>query len=120
LFVTLLMVETADVVFALDSIPAIFGISTDPFIVFTSNVCAVMGLRAMFFLLENVIDRFWLLKYGLGLVLAFVGVKMLVGVGYEPYFPPYHLDIRLSLGIVAGLIAGAIVLSLLFPPKVKP
>src|SRR5690606_28257122 len=76
LFVCLLMIETADVIFALDSIPAIFGISRDPFIVFTSNVCAVLGLRAMFFLLENVIDRFLYLPYGLGLVLAFIGVKM--------------------------------------------
>lgn len=117
LFVTLLMVETADVVFALDSIPAIFGISTDPFIVFTSNVCAVMGLRAMFFLLENVIDRFWLLKYGLGLVLSFVGVKMLLGMGYEPYVAPYHVPVAISLGTVTALIAGSITLSLLFPPR---
>ncbi|MCY1053902.1 TerC family protein [Nannocystis sp. SCPEA4] len=116
LFVTLLMVETADVVFALDSIPAIFGISTDPFIVFTSNVCAVMGLRAMFFLLENVIDRFWLLKYGLGLVLSFVGVKMLLGVGYEPHIPAFHIPVGISLGVVSLLIGGAITLSLLFPP----
>jgi tellurite resistance protein TerC len=117
LFVTLLMVETADVVFALDSIPAIFGISTDPFIVFTSNVCAVMGLRAMFFLLENVIDRFWLLKYGLGLVLSFVGVKMLLGVGYEPHIAPYHIPVGISLGVVTALIGGAVTLSLVFPPS---
>ncbi|MFY0541564.1 TerC/Alx family metal homeostasis membrane protein [Nannocystis pusilla] len=117
LFVTLLMVETADVVFALDSIPAIFGISTDPFIVFTSNVCAVMGLRAMFFLLENVIDRFWLLKYGLGLVLSFVGVKMLLGVGYPPHLEPIHIPIGISLGTVSALIGGAITLSLVFPPS---
>jgi tellurite resistance protein TerC len=117
LFVTLLMVETADVVFALDSIPAIFGISTDPFIVFTSNVCAVMGLRAMFFLLENVIDRFWLLKYGLGLVLSFVGTKMLLGMGFPPYLAPYHVPVGLSLGTVSALIGGSITLSLLFPPR---
>jgi tellurite resistance protein TerC len=120
LFVTLLMVETADVVFALDSIPAIFGISTDPFIVFTSNVCAVMGLRAMFFLLENVIDRFWLLKYGLGLVLSFVGVKMLLGVGYPPHLEPIHIPIGISLGTVSALIGGAITLSLVFPPSPPP
>jgi tellurite resistance protein TerC len=120
LFVTLLMVETADVVFALDSIPAIFGISTDPFIVFTSNVCAVMGLRAMFFLLENVIDRFWLLKYGLGLVLSFVGVKMLLGVGYPPHLEPIHIPIGISLGTVSALIGGAITLSLVFPPSHPP
>jgi tellurite resistance protein TerC len=117
LFVTLLMVETADVVFALDSIPAIFGISTDPFIVFTSNVCAIMGLRAMFFLLENVIDRFWLLKYGLGLVLSFVGVKMLLHMGYEPYVHPMHIPVQYSLLTVSLLIGGSVLLSLLFPPR---
>ncbi len=119
LFVTLLMVETADVVFALDSIPAIFGISTDPFIVFTSNVCAVMGLRAMFFLLENVIDRFWLLKYGLGLVLSFVGVKMLLGMGFPPYMPAFHVPVGISLGTVSLLIGGSIALSLFFPPRAE-
>ncbi len=116
LFVTLLMVETADVMFALDSIPAIFGISTDPFIVFTSNVCAVMGLRAMFFLLENIIDRFYYLKYGLGLVLSFVGVKMLLGEGLEPWIPAYHIPIAWSLGGVALLLVGSVVVSLLLPP----
>jgi len=120
LFVTLLMVETADVVFALDSIPAIFGITTDPFIVFTSNMCAIMGLRSMFFLLENVIDRFWLLKYGLGLVLSFVGVKMMLGLGFGEYLPAFHIPVKISLGIVASLIAGSIVFSLVFPPRLAP
>ena len=119
LFVTLLMVETADVMFALDSIPAIFGISTDPFIVFTSNVCAVMGLRAMFFLLENIIDRFYYLKYGLGLVLSFVGVKMLLGEGLEPWIPAYHIPIAWSLGGVAFLLVGSVAISLLLPPPRK-
>lgn len=117
LFVTLLMVETADVVFALDSIPAIFGITTDPFIVFTSNMCAVMGLRSMFFLLENVIDRFHLLKYGLGLVLSFVGTKMILGMGIGSYVPAYHIPVKVSLAVVAGLILGSVLLSLLFPPR---
>jgi tellurite resistance protein TerC len=120
LFVCLLMVETADVVFALDSIPAIFGITTDPFIVFTSNMCAIMGLRSMFFLLENVIDRFWLLKYGLGLVLSFVGVKMMLGMGFGEYLAPMHIPVKISLGVVAGLIAGSIVFSLIFPPRNPP
>lgn len=120
LFVTLLMVETADVVFALDSIPAIFGITTDPFIVFTSNMCAIMGLRSMFFLLENVIDRFWLLKYGLGLVLSFVGVKMMLGMGFGEYLHAVHIPVEISLGVVASLIAGSILLSLVFPPKHPP
>lgn len=117
LFVTLLMVETADVVFAVDSIPAIFGITTDPFIVFTSNMCAVMGLRSMFFLLENVIDRFHLLKYGLGLVLSFVGTKMILGMGLGSLMPAFHIPVEVSLLVVAGLIGGSILLSLLFPPR---
>lgn len=120
LFVTLIMVETADVVFALDSIPAIFGITTDPFIVFTSNMCAVMGLRSMFFLLENVIDRFHLLKYGLGLVLSFVGTKMILGMGLGSVVPAYHIPVTVSLAVVAGLIGGSVTLSLLFPPRHTP
>jgi tellurite resistance protein TerC len=128
LFVTLLMIETADVVFALDSIPAIFGISDDPFIVFTSNVCAVLGLRAMFFLLENVIDRFHYLPYGLGLVLAFIGVKMMLaegiggmglyyfGVPKAAWLDPYHVPIGLSLGLVGVVLTISIVASFLFPP----
>lgn len=120
LFVTLIMVETADVVFALDSIPAIFGITTDPFIVFTSNMCAVMGLRSMFFLLENVIDRFHLLKYGLGLVLSFVGTKMILGMGLGSWLPAYHIPVTVSLAVVAGLIGGSVTLSLLFPPRHAP
>lgn len=119
LFVTLLMVETADVMFALDSIPAIFGISTDPFIVFTSNVCAVMGLRAMFFLLENIIDRFHYLKYGLGLVLAFVGAKMILAEGFGAYLPAYHIPIGVSLGVVASLLILSILASLVLPPPRK-
>jgi len=119
LFVTLVMVETADVMFALDSIPAIFGISTDPYIVFTSNVCAVMGLRAMFFLLEDIIDRFYYLKYGLGLVLSFVGVKMLLGHGFGAYLAPIHIPIGWSLGVVAALLLGSATLSLILPPPRK-
>jgi tellurite resistance protein TerC len=117
LFITLLMVETADVVFAVDSIPAIFGITTDPFIVFTSNMCAVMGLRSMFFLLENVIDRFHLLKFGLGLVLTFVGVKMMLGMGFGAWMAPFHIPVEISLIVVASLIVGSVLLSLLFPPR---
>jgi tellurite resistance protein TerC len=128
LFVCLLMIETADVIFALDSIPAIFGISRDPFIVFTSNVCAVLGLRAMFFLLENVIDRFRYLPYGLGLVLAFIGVKMVLaegiggmglyalGVAQQPWLDPYHVPIGLSLGLVGAVLVISVLASLLAPP----
>jgi len=131
LFICLLMIETADVIFALDSIPAIFGISRDPFIVFTSNVCAVLGLRAMFFLLENVIDRFHYLPYGLGLVLAFIGVKMVLaegiggmglyalGVEQSAWLDPYHVPIGLSLGLVATVLVISVLASLLVPPKTE-
>lgn len=125
LFVTLLMIETADVIFALDSIPAIFGVSSDPFIIFSSNVCAVLGLRAMFFLLEQVIDRFRYLAYGLGLVLAFVGAKMILaeglgglgltalGVEPAPWIDPIHVPIGWSLAFVGTVLAVSILASLL-------
>jgi tellurite resistance protein TerC len=117
LFIVLLMVETSDVVFALDSIPAVFGISRDPFIVFTSNVCAVMGLRAMFFLLQNVLDRFSYLKYGLGLTLSFVGVKMVIAEGIPGVLAPAHVPTGISLAVVASLIGGSMLISLLVPPE---
>ena len=116
LLIVLLMIETSDVVFALDSIPAVFGISRDPFIVFTSNVCAVLGLRAMFFLLQNVLDKFAYLKYGLGLVLAYIGAKMLLAEGLLGLIDPFEVPIGISLGIVAVLIGGSMVISLLAPP----
>jgi hypothetical protein len=109
------MVETSDVVFALDSIPAVFGISRDPFIVFTSNVCAILGLRAMFFLLQSILDKFAYLKYGLGLVLSYIGGKMLVAEGLFGLIEPLHIPVGISLGIVAGLIAGSMAISLLIP-----
>jgi TerC family integral membrane protein len=116
LFIVLLMIETSDVVFALDSIPAVFGVSRDPFIVFTSNVCAVLGLRAMFFLLQNFLDKFAYLKYGLGLVLAFIGAKMIVGEGLF-IIEPIVVPTGLALGIVGGLIGASVVISLIMPPK---
>ena len=116
LFLVLLMIETSDVVFALDSIPAVFGISRAPFIVFASNVCAVLGLRAMFFLLQNVLDRFAYLKYGLGLVLVFIGGKMVLAEGIPGLVAPIHVPIVLSLGVVTALIAGSMLLSWLRPP----
>jgi TerC family integral membrane protein len=118
LLIVLLMIETSDVVFALDSIPAVFGISRDPFIVFTSNVCAVLGLRAMFFLLQNVLDKFAYLKYGLGLVLAYIGAKMLLAEGLL-VIDPVHIPIGISLGIVGVLIGGSMVVSMLAPPDTK-
>jgi tellurite resistance protein TerC len=110
LALVLVMVETTDLVFATDSIPAIFGITQDPFIVYTSNVCAILGLRSMYFLLAAVINRFVYLGKGLGIVLIFIGAKMLLG----KYYP---LKIEASLVIVASILVGSVLISLLWPPK---
>ncbi len=105
LFLVLILVEASDVIFAVDSIPAIFAITTDPFIVFTSNIFAIMGLRALYFLLADMADRFHLLKYGLAMVLTFIGAKMLI-------VPWYHIPTPASLAIVAILILASITASL--------
>lgn len=97
LVLVLILVELSDVIFAVDSIPAIFAVTTDPFIVLTSNLFAIMGLRAMYFLLANVAERFSMLKYGLSVILVFIGVKMLI-VDF------YHIPIGISLGVVAGIL----------------
>jgi tellurite resistance protein TerC len=110
LALVLVTVETTDLVFATDSIPAIFGVTRDPFIVYTSNVCAILGLRSMYFLLAAVIRRFAYLGTGLGIVLMFIGVKMLIS-GF------YAIPIVASLGIVATILACAVISSLLWPPK---
>ena len=109
LFIVIVMIGITDVIFAVDSIPAIFAITDDPFIVLTSNVFAVLGLRAMFFLLQGMADRFHLLPYGLALVLMFIGTKMLL-------IDVYKIPIGISLGVVAATIATTIALSLLRPP----
>ena len=106
LFIVIVMIGITDVIFAVDSIPAIFAITDDPFIVLTSNVFAVLGLRAMFFLLQGMADRFHLLPYGLALVLMFIGAKMLL-------IDVYKIPITLSLGVVAATIGTTIALSLL-------
>jgi tellurite resistance protein TerC len=113
LLLTLIVVEATDLVFAADSIPAIFGISRDPFIVFTSNVFAILGLRSLYFLLAGVMDRFHYLKIGLALVLIFVGGKMLL----EDFF---RVPIAASLGVITALIAGAVIASLLRPRPPLP
>ncbi|MHB1332849.1 MAG: TerC family protein [Sulfuriferula sp.] len=105
LFLVLILIETTDVVFAVDSIPAIFAITTDPFIVFTSNIFAIMGLRALYFLLADVAHRFHLLKYGLALVLSFIGGKMLIA-------PWYHVPVQASLFVVVVLIGASVLASL--------
>jgi len=115
LFLVLVLVEFSDLIFAVDSIPAIFAITTDPFIVLTSNVFAILGLRAMYFLLADTADRFSLLKYGLAMVLAFIGVKMLliVFIGVKMLLIDiYKIPVLFSLGVVAAIICTSIVLSL--------
>ncbi|WP_312312031.1 TerC family protein [Atlantibacter sp.] len=98
LFLVLILVEISDVIFAVDSIPAIFAVTTDPFIVLTSNLFAILGLRAMYFLLAGVAERFSMLKYGLSVILVYIGIKMLI-VDF------YHIPIAVSLGIVGGILA---------------
>ena len=113
LFVALLFVEITDIIFAVDSVPAIYAITDEPFIVFTSNLFAILGLRALYFLLAGVVDRFHMLKYGLGLVLVFVGVKMAwLNDWYGGKFP-----VAWSLAIIAGLIGAAVLASLLWPRR---
>ena len=108
LFLVLLLVEFSDVIFAVDSIPAIFAITTDPFIVLTSNVFAILGLRAMYFLLADMANRFTLLKYGLAIVLVFIGAKMLL-------IDLIKIPVGISLGVVALVIGTSVVLSLRRP-----
>jgi tellurite resistance protein TerC len=111
LLVALVFLEMSDIIFAADSVPAIFAISKEPFVVFTSNVFAILGLRAMYFLLAGAIERFHLLKYALALILIFVGLKMVwLNDAFGGKFP-----IEWSLGIIAALLVGAVVLSLLRP-----
>lgn len=105
LLLVLIMVELSDVIFAVDSIPAIFAVTTDPFIVLTSNLFAILGLRAMYFLLANVAQRFSLLKYGLSVILMFIGIKMLI-VDF------YHIPVAISLGIVSGILIVTLLIDL--------
>ena len=113
LFIALLFLEATDIIFAVDSVPAIFSITDEPLIVFTSNIFAIMGLRSMYFMLAGVIDKFYLLKYGLAIVLIFVGLKMVwLNPMYDGHFP-----ITWSLGVILGTIALSIVASLIFPKR---
>lgn len=111
LFVVVVLVETTDLIFAVDSIPAIFAITQDPFIVYTSNVFAILGLRALYFLLAGVIHKFHYLKLGLSMVLVFVGAKMLLA-------DVYKIPVALSLGVVALILGSSVAASLLFPKEV--
>jgi len=113
LFIVLILIEFTDLIFALDSIPAIFGITRDPYIVFFSNVFAILGLRSMFFLLVRIVERFYLLKVGISLLLVFVGIKLIAHewldhIGYKPVY---------SLLIISGILGLSILLSVLFPKR---
>ncbi len=108
LFVVLALMETTDIIFAVDSIPAVFAVTENPFIVYSSNVFAILGLRALYFLLADVIERFHFLKIGLSAVLVFVGVKMLIAYTYK-------IPIGASLAVIVGVLAAAAVASILWP-----
>lgn len=112
LFMVVLLVEASDIIFAVDSIPAVFAISQNLFIVFTSNIFAIMGLRALFFLIENVIHRFHHLQKGLSFILFFIGAKMLSGI------VGFHISSLVSFGIILGALAASLILSVLFPKKI--
>jgi tellurite resistance protein TerC len=113
LFIALLFLEATDIIFAVDSVPAIFAVTNEPLIVFTSNIFAILGLRSMYFMLAGVINKFHLLKYGLSVVLVFVGLKMVyLNDAFGGKFP-----ITWSLGIILGTIALSVIASLMFPPK---
>jgi tellurite resistance protein TerC len=114
LFIALLFLETTDIIFAVDSVPAIFAVTKEPLIVFTSNIFAVLGLRSMYFMLAGVINKFYLLKYGLAIVLIFVGLKMVwLNDAFGGKFP-----ISYSLAFIVTVILGAVVLSLVVPQRV--
>ncbi|PYS56713.1 MAG: hypothetical protein DMF74_27895, partial [Acidobacteria bacterium] len=131
LLLVLIVVEVTDLVFAVDSIPAIFGITTDRFIVYTSNVFAILGLRTFYFMLASVVEKFHYLKFGLGIVLGFIGVKMLLPLitkvlaaglhllGYDAFVPGIQsfrdIPIGIALGIVAAVLLSSVVASLIWP-----
>ena len=117
LFVALVMIEFSDIIFAVDSVPAVFAVTDEPFIVFTSNIFAIMGLRSLYFLLAGAADRFHLLKYGLGVVLVFVGCKMVVPERAYPAEWEGHFPVSWSLGIILGTIGVSMVASLFVKPK---
>ncbi|MCR5445002.1 MAG: TerC/Alx family metal homeostasis membrane protein [Bacteroidales bacterium] len=114
LFLVLLVIEFSDIIFAVDSIPAVFSVTTDPVIVYTSNIFAIMGLRSLFFLLSDIADRFWLLHYGLGALLTFIGLKMIGGEFFD-----WHIDTLVSLAVILGILVFSIVLSMLIKKPVK-
>jgi tellurite resistance protein TerC len=124
LFVGLILVEVTDVIFAIDSIPAVLAVAVDPvtgkadtLVVYASNAFAIMGLRSLYFALAGIMAAFRFLKYGLVAILAFVGAKMIIGQGIPGVFPKYHMPIEASLGVIGGVLALCVVLSLVIPRK---
>lgn len=119
LFLVLCIVETTDIVFAVDSIPAIFGVTKNPFIIYTSNVFAIMGLRSMYFALAGLMQQFHYLKYGLSIILTYVGFKMVIEHYLEHAYPTSHLKLppQYSLTIIISILAACVIASRLFPPK---
>ncbi|HTX89411.1 MAG TPA: TerC/Alx family metal homeostasis membrane protein [Bacteroidales bacterium] len=114
LFIVLVLIEVMDVIFAVDSVPAVFSVTRDPYIVFFSNIFAILGLRSLFFLVQNVMNRFRFLKLGLAFLLVYVGIKMITQLIFD-----LHFSTQVSFGIIIGILGFFIVLSLLFPGK-KP
>jgi tellurite resistance protein TerC len=112
LFLIILLVETTDIIFAVDSIPAAFAISQDPFVIFTSNIFAVMGLRALFFLIENVVHKFHHLQKGLSFILVFIGLKMLADIFN------IHLSSLVSFSVIMAALAASLILSVMYPQKI--
>jgi len=112
LFMVVLMVEATDIIFAVDSIPAVFAISQNLFVVFTSNIFAIMGLRALFFLIENILHKFHHLQKGLAIILLFIGLKMLSGIF------GIHISSLVSFGVIMFALISSIVLSIIFPKKI--
>ena len=112
LFLVLLVIEFSDIVFAVDSIPAVFSVTQNPVIVYTFNIFAIMGLRSLFFLLSDIADRFWLLHYGLGALLCFIGLKMIGGE-----FFGWHMPTLASLAVILGILVFSILLSMLIKKK---
>ena len=107
-----LVIEATDIIFAVDSIPAVFAISQNLFVVFTSNIFAIMGLRALFFLIENILHRFHHLQKGLAIILLFIGLKMLIGIFN------LHISSLASFGVIMFALISSILLSIIFPKKI--
>lgn len=112
LFLVLLVIEFSDIIFAVDSIPAVFSVTTDTYIVYFSNIFAIMGLRSLFFLLSDVTEKFWMLRFGLGALLCFIGLKMIANE-----FFGIHVSTMASLMVILGILVGSVLLSLAFPKK---